>query len=192
MRTNREKYDHLCGQIAAKDQAAIKALLPDGVPSQFHTIEQYAAKPIAVTGVQRYRRGFYVKADDARITKQDLQDASAALDSWAMPALEDLFVYYSYKQTYGVVSGAYPYPKIGADVSLAWEAEALMPEIERRRALYAPREGHEPCAYCRKQTPSASMVSGTILYRDIGGLARKTCRYCSATCHGYDQMGHEG
>lgn len=192
MRTNREKYDHICGQIAAKDQAAIAALLPDGVPSQFHTIEQYEVKPITVTGVKRYRHGFYVKGDDARITRQDLQDASSALDSWAMPALDDLFVHYSYKQTYGVVSGAYPYPKIGADALLAWDAEALSAEIERRRALYAQREGHEPCAYCRKQTPSGSMVSHTIYYRDRGGLAQKIGRYCSRTCGGYDQMGHEG
>ena len=192
MRTNREKYDHICGQIAAKDQAAITALLPDSVPGQFFTIAQYEAKPIAVTGVQRYRRGFYVKGEEARITKQDLADATSALDGWAMPVLDDLFVHYSYKQTIGTVSGAYTYPKIGADATLAWDAETLSPEIERRRALYAPREGHEPCAYCRKQTPSASMVSHTIYYRNRGGLAQKTGRYCSATCGGYDQMGHEG
>ena len=192
MRTNREKYDHICGQITAKDQAAIDALLPNGVPAQFHTIAQYEAKPITVTNVSRYRHGFYVKGADARITKKDIEDADAVLAGWGAPSLGDIMVGYSYKQTYGTVSGAYPYPKIGGDVMLAWDAKALEPEIERRRALYAPREGHEPCTYCRKQTPSASMVSGTIYYRDIGGLAQKTCRYCSPTCQGYDQMGHEG
>lgn len=192
MRTNREKYDHICGQVAAKDRAAIDALLPDGAPAQFFTIAHYEAKPIAVTNVSRYRRGFYVKGADARITKKDIEEADAVLAGWVAPALDDLFVHYSYKQTLGTVSGAYPYPKIGDDVMLAWAAEALSPEIERRRALYADREGHEPCAYCRKQTPSTSMVSHTIYYRDRGGLAQKTCRYCSATCGGYDQMGHEG
>ncbi|SDC70264.1 hypothetical protein SAMN05428966_102148 [Massilia sp. PDC64] len=192
MKTNREKYDHICSQIAAKDQAAIDVLLPGGVPTQFHTIEQYQAKPITVTSVGRYRRGFYVKGAEARITKKDIEEADATLANWVAPALDDIMVGYSYKQTYGTVSGAYQYPKIGGDVTLAWDAEALSPEIERRRALYAEREGHEPCAYCRKQTPSGSMVSGTIYYRDIGGLAKKTCRYCSPTCHGYDQCGHEG
>lgn len=192
MRTNREKYDHICGQIVAKDQAAIRELLPAGVPSQFHTIEQYQAKPIPVTGVSRYRRGFYVKNADARITKKDVEEADATLSSWAAPALDEIMVGYSYKQTYGTVSGAHPYPKIGSDHMLAWDAEALIPEIDRRRELYAPREGHEPCAYCRKQTPSSSMVSHTIHYRDRGGLAKKVGRYCSATCGGYDQMGHEG
>lgn len=192
MKTNREKYDHICDQIASKDQAAIAELLPDGAPAQFYTIEQYEAKPITVTNVCRYRRGFYVKGADARITKKDIEEADAVLANWAAPALDDIMVGYSYKQTYGAVSGAHAYPKIGLDAMLAWDAEVLSPEIERRRALYAPREGHEPCTYCRKQTPSGSMVSGTILYRDLGGLARKTCRYCSPTCHGYDQMGHEG
>ena len=192
MKTNREKYDHICGQIAAKDRAAIDALLPSGVPAQFHIIEQYEAKPIAVTGIERYRRSFYVKGEDARITKQDLAEAGAVLDGWAMPVLDDLFVHYNYQQPGAKVSGAWPYPKIGAEATLAWDAEALAPEIERRRALYAPRDGHEPCTYCRKQTPSASMISHTILYRDQGGLKRKTCRYCSPECGGYDQMGHEG
>lgn len=192
MKTNREKYNHICSQIAAKDQAAIRELLPDGVPSQFHIIERYEAKPIAVTEVCRYRRGFYVSDADDRITKKDLGQAGAVLDGWAPPTLDDIMVHYSYKQTCGTVSGAYPYPKIGGDAALAWSAESLAPEVERRRELYAEREGHEPCAYCRKQTPSGSMVSGTIYYRGRGGLAQKTCRYCSSTCHGYDQCGHEG
>jgi hypothetical protein len=192
VKTNREKYDYICGQIAAKDQAAIRKLLPDGVPDQFHAIAQYEAKPIAVTNVGRYRRGFYAKGVDARITKRDVEEASATLASWAAPALDDIMVGYSYKQACGTVSGAHPYPKIGGDVTLAWDAEALSPEIERRRELYAEREGHEPCAYCRKQTPSTSMVNHTIYYRDRGGLAQKIGRYCSPTCGGYDQMGHEG
>lgn len=192
MKTNREKYDHICGQIASKDQAAISELLPNGVPPQFHVIEQYEAKPITVTNVSRHRRGFYVKGADARITKKDIEEADAALASWAAPSLDDIMVGYSYKQTYGTVSGAYAYPKIGGDVMLAWDAAALAPEIERRHALYAPREGHEPCAYCRKQTSSELMVSHTIHYRDRGGLAKKIGRYCSSTCGGYDQMGHEG
>jgi len=192
MRTNREKYNHICSEIAAKDQAAINELLPNGVPSQFHTIEKYEAKQIAVTNVSRYRRGFYVKGADARITKKDIEEADAVLASWVAPALDDIMVGYSYKQSYGTVSGAYPYQKIGGDVTLAWDAETLSPEIERRRALYADREGHEPCTYCRKQTPSSQMVNHTIFYRDQGGLKRKTCRYCSPECGGYDQMGHEG
>lgn len=192
MKTNREKYDHICIEIVAKDQAAINALLPNGVPAQFYTIEQYEAKPVIVTEVRRYRLGFYVKGTDSRIMKKDVEEAGAVLDNWTMPALDDIVIGYSYQQTYGAISGAHAYPKIGGDAMLAWSAEALAPEIERRRELYAPRDGHEPCTYCRKQAPSASMVNHTILYRDRGGLARKTCRYCSPACGGYDQMGHEG
>lgn len=192
MKTNREKYDYICGQIAAKDQAAIAELLPNGVPPKFYTIEQYEEKPIMVTGISRYRRGFHVKSDDARITRQDLAEAGTVLADWSVPALGDIMVGYSYKQTYGTVSGAYDYAKISQEVTLAWDAEALSPEIERRRALYAPREGHDPCSYCRKQTPSVSMVSHTILYRDQGVVKRKACRYCSPECGSYDQMGHEG
>ncbi|QOY96354.1 hypothetical protein IM543_11340 [Massilia sp. UMI-21] len=192
MKTNREKYDHYCSLIAARDAEAIEALLPDGVPAQIFIIEQYEAKPIAVTGVRRCRPRLYVKSEPSRITRGDVEAAKAAAEGWVAPTLDEIFVDYNYKQTYGTVSGAYPYPKIGAEITLAWSAESLAPEIERRRALYAPRDGHKPCAYCRTQTPEAKLVSGTIHYRDRGGLARKTCLYCSPTCHGYDQCGHEG
>lgn len=192
MKTNREKYDHYCNLIAARDAEAIKTLLPQGVPGQFFTIAEYEAKPIAVTGVRRYRHRFYVKGALDRITKADVETARQVAEEWVAPLPEEIFVHYNYKQTHGTVSGAYPYPKIGTDVSLAWQADSLAPEIERRRALYAPRDGHKPCAYCRKQTPEREMVSGTIYYRDRGGSTRKTCLYCSGTCHGYDQCGHEG
>lgn len=192
MKTNREKYDYYCNLIAARDAEAIKAFLPNGVPPQFFTIEKYEARPIDVTGVNRYRRGFYVKAADARITRKDVDSAANIANDWDAPAPTDIMVHYSYKQTYGTVSGAHPYPKIGDDVSLAWDAEALMPEIERRRELYADRDGHKPCTYCRKQVPEQNMVSRTIFYRDHGGSARKTCMYCSEQCGYYDQCGHEG
>lgn len=190
--TNRAKYDQYCALIAEQDAAAIKALLPDGVPAQFFTIAEYEAKPIQVTGVRRHSARFYVKPEPARITKDDIEAARQAVDAWTMPTLDDIYVNYSYRQTYGVVSGAHVYPTIDAEVNLAWTAEALAPEIERRRALYAPRDGHKPCTYCRKQTPDADLVSGTIHYRDRGGLAKKTCLYCSAQCNYYDQCGHEG
>lgn len=192
MKTNREKYDHYCGLIATQDEEAIKALLPDGVPTQFFTIEQYEAKPIIVTGVRRYRPRFYVKPAPDRITKADVEAAKQVAESWAAPTLEEIQVGYSYRQTYGVISGSYQYPDIGRKVGLEWTAEALVPEIERSSTLYAPREGHKPCTYCRKQTPENEMLSGTIFYRDRGGSARKTCLYCSGKCHGYDQCGHEG
>lgn len=192
MKTNREKYDHICDQIKARNSAAIRELLPDGVPEQFYAINGYSANPVAVTEVRRHMPGFYVKPADSRIMTKDIDDATAALEAWVKPTLDDIMVHYSEKKTYGNISGAYPYPKIGSDAGMAWTAEALAPEIERRRALYAEREGHDPCTYCRKQTPSGSMVSRTIYYRNRGGLAQKTCRYCSPACGGYDQMGHEG
>lgn len=190
--TNREQYENYCTMIADRDNGAIAQLLPDGVPAQFYTIKDYEAAPIAVTSVKRYRKGFCKKDEKAKITKVDVDHVMRIAQGWAPPALDDIMIGYSYKQTFGTVSGAYPYSKIGSQPDLAWTAEALGPEIERRRALFAPREGHEPCAYCRIQMPSASMVNHTIYYRDRGGLAQKTCRYCSPACGGYDQMGHEG
>jgi hypothetical protein len=193
MKTNREKYDYYCGIIDRMDEEAIAGLLPGAMPSQFFTISQYEAKPVAVTGVERgFRRGFYRKDPPTRIMLADVELAKKIAEEWAAPTMDDIYVFYSEKGQYGTASGAHPYSKIGSDPLLAWTAEALAPEIERRRALYAPRDGHQPCAYCRKQTPEGEMVPHTIHYRDRGGLAKKVGQYCSAQCGGYDQMGHEG
>ena len=192
MKTNREKYDHYCNLIAANDAEDIAALLPDGVPAQFFTIDGFEAKPLTITSVRRYRDRFYRKGALDRVTKIDVETARQVTEMHTPATLGEIYVHYTYPQKFGVVSGAYAYPKIGAEISLAWEAESLTPEIERRRALYAPRDGHQPCAYCRKQTPEASLISGTIIYRDRGSSSRKTCQYCSPACHGYDQCAHEG
>lgn len=192
MKTNREKYDFFCGLIANKDAAAIKVLLPTGVPSQFYAIENFEAAPITVTNVRRMRNGFYVKAAPDRIMTADVAKAQNIADTWAAPTLDDLYVFYSRKRSHGTESGAHPFPKIGMDPMMAWGADFLMPEIERRRALYEPREGNAPCGYCQRQTPVADLIDGKIFYRDRGGSAQKVKKYCSPKCHGNDQCGHEG
>lgn len=195
MKTNRDKYEHYRQIIEEKDAAAIAALIPDGAPAQFYRIEEYEAMPTAVTGLSVYHRGIYKPAADERMTKIEVECAKRAAENWATPTFDDILVGFSHKQKYGTVTGAHKYSKMQDDpaiTSVAWTAEELQPEIERRRALYAPREGCKACDYCRKQTPESEMVKHTIFYRDVGGRATKTGLYCSSQCGGYDQMGHEG
>lgn len=192
MKTNRDKYEQYRLVIEEKDTAAIAALIPNGVPSQFYRIEQYEAVPTAVTGLSIYRRGIYKPAADERMTKIEVECAKQCAESWKHPQLSDILVGYEYKQKIGTVRGAHPYSKIEDDPVLAWTFDELQPEIERRRALYAPREGCKACAYCRKQTPESEMVKCKIFYRDICGSATRFGLYCSSQCGGYDQMGSEG
>lgn len=192
MKTNAEKFSYYCGQIKAKDAEAIAALIPGGVPSQFFVIRQYEAKPVTVTGLGVYRRGVYELSARDRITKAEVAQVQAMLESWEAPALADVLIHYREEGGFGTATGAHKHGKIEADPLLAWTAEELAPEIERRYALYSPREGHTACAYCRKQTLDADLVSRKIFYRDISGPSTKTGKYCSDQCGGYDQMGHEG
>lgn len=192
MRTNREKYEFYRAQIVAKDAAAIAALIPDGVPTQFYAIKKYAAVPVEVTGAKVYRRGIYAPNADERMTKIDVANAQKCAEEWQAPTIEDVMVHYREVQDYGTVTGAHPYGKIDSDPMMAWTPEELAPEIERRRALYAPREGCKPCQYCRKQHPENELVSAKIFYRDQGGSKTKVGQYCSGTCAGHDQCAHEG
>lgn len=192
MKTNRDKYEHYRLAIEEKDMAAIAALIPNGVPAQFFRIEEYEAVATVVTGLSVYHRGIYKPAADDRMTKVEVECAKQAAENWMAPTLEEILVGFSYKVKFGNVTGAHKYSKIEADPGLAWSAEELQPEIERRRALYAPREGCKACEYCRKQAPESEMVKHKIFYRDVGGSATKVGLYCSSQCGGYDQMGHEG
>jgi hypothetical protein len=191
MRTNREKYEYYCAEIEAKDRAAIAALVPV-TPSQFYTIRAYEAVAVEVTGLGVHRSGIYKHDESDRVTKAEVELAARHAAEWVAPTLDTLFVHYRDRQAIGTVTGAHPYSKIEADAGMAWQAENLAPEIERRRALYAPRDGHTACAYCRTQTPTDRLVSRTIYYRDRGGSQTKVGQYCTDQCGYYDQCGHEG
>jgi len=195
VKTNREKYDHYCGLIAAKDAEAIAVLIPGGVAPQFYKIGGvggFETVPHQVTEVYRSRRGFFVKSAPDRISKADLEAAIKHATEWTMPSAEEIYVGYAYSEPYGRVTGAEQLCKFVDNPRMAWDAQCLIPEIERRKELYAPREGCKPCQYCQKQTPENTLIPRTIYYRDRGGLATKVGMYCSLACGGNDQCGHEG
>ena len=192
MKTNREKYDYYCGQIAEKDAIAITLCVPTPAPTVFYAIRKFEAVPVEVTHITRNRRGFFFERGPCRVSKAMLAEAMKVWSEWESPTLNDIFVHYRQKMDYGTLSGAHPYAKIGASSEMAWSAESLTPEIERRRALYEPRDGHKPCNYCQKQTPEAGMHSATIYYRERGQSCTKVGKYCGQSCAHADQCAHEG
>lgn len=193
MRTNREKYNHYWNEIDTKDAAEVAKLFPNGVPSQFFCLTQYSYRVMAVTRVRRFHKGIFKKDGESRISKKDVADAVMCAEGWTPPTPDEVYVHYEYAESYGRVSGAEKLSKIIAADGVAWTVEELAEEIQRRKELYEPREGHSPCAYCQKQNPPENLVDGTVIYRTGGGIARKTQKYCKdKPCAGYDQMAHEG
>ena len=75
----------------------------------------------------------------------------------------------------------------------SFSMEEMQPQIDRLQeeyeAMYAPREGYSPCAYCRKQTPNDKLVKRDIY---IYGGVPVTKYFCSAECAINEQMAHEG
>jgi hypothetical protein len=192
MRTNREKYDLYLSLMKTKDAAAIAKLFPNGVPSQFYGVGHYTLRVFDVLSVSRYRAGFYERGPDSRVTSSDVAAVTKYANEWTPPKDDEVLVHYQYSETHGRVQGAYSIKKITPSEGMAWKAEDLEAEIQRRKALYEPREGHQPCQYCGKQQPIDSLVSGTVTYRSHGGLQTKKGMYCSSACASHDQMGHEG
>jgi hypothetical protein len=81
---------------------------------------------------------------------------------------------------------------------IAYTKEELAPYMARMAELYAPREGHQPCAYCSKQFPQDKKVTRTIHFsawdQYLGRQVAKSesREFCSSECAAYCQMGSEG
>lgn len=75
----------------------------------------------------------------------------------------------------------------------SFSMEEMQPKIDRLQeeyeAMYAPREGYTPCAYCGKQTPNDKLVKREIY--TYGGVP-VTKYFCSVECAINEQMAHEG
>lgn len=103
-------------------------------------------------------------------------------------------------------SGAYKYDEIIPSKGLAFNKIDLKDESNRRNELYAPKENHTACSYCKKQTPNDKLIEKTIIGRgrkDVYNNYKnrwesKACvtedklKFCSGICAGNEQMSREG
>lgn len=103
-------------------------------------------------------------------------------------------------------SGAFKYNEILPSKGLAFNEIDLKDESERRNELYAPKENHTACCYCRKQTPNDKIIESTIIgrgrkqvwndwkkrYEDKACVTQDKLKFCSGTCAGNEQMSREG
>lgn len=102
--------------------------------------------------------------------------------------------------------GLYKLSDITPEKGLAFNEADLQAESTRRRELYAPREGCEPCAYCRKQTPINQLIKSKIIgrgrkqvwnswknrYENKGCVTEEYLKFCSEKCASNEQMAREG
>jgi hypothetical protein len=112
-------------------------------------------------------------------------------------------LYVNYKD---IGSGSYKYNEIITSKTLAFNEDDLKEESERRNELYAPKENHTACAYCKKQTPNENLVEKTIIgrgrkqvwnnwknrYEDKACITEEKLKFCSGNCAGNEQMSREG
>lgn len=193
MATNRKRYADAWQAIESLDVAEVTKIFPDGLPSQFFCLGMYSAEVRLVKSAKRHYRGIYEKDNKEKVTNAEVITITQFLNGWKPPTADDIFIHWAEIRTYGKVSGADSLSKINAGKEMAWTADQLAPEIERRKELYEPREGYAPCQYCQKQNPPENMIEGTVIYRMQRGIGRKTGMYCKdKPCASHDQMGHEG
>jgi hypothetical protein len=103
-------------------------------------------------------------------------------------------------------SRAYKYNEIIPSKGLAFNKIDLKDESERQNELYAPKENHTSCSYCRKQTPNDNLIESTIIgrgrkktwnswknrFEDKACITEEKLKFCSGTCAGNEQMSREG
>jgi hypothetical protein len=126
-------------------------------------------------------------------TRKDLARLRTWFDEF-QPKEEYILLYYKYKPEFsisGSVSGAHNYVETFTDSHRSFDRSKLEKRLIELQEIYAPREGHEACTYCRKQVLSTTMVEYTVIARQYRNM-RKTSKYCSLICGANDQMAHEG
>jgi hypothetical protein len=126
-------------------------------------------------------------------TRKDLARLIIWFDEFE-PMEEYILLYYKYKPEFslsGSVSGAHNYIETHIDSYRSFDRAKLENKLVQLQEIYAPREGHKSCAYCRKQTLEANLVEYTVIARQYPNM-RKTSKYCSLICGANDQMAHEG
>ena len=124
-------------------------------------------------------------------TKKDLQRLIDWDNSFIINE-DKIFFHYEYVDSFGGrISGAHNLSKAVKEKNISFNKEDLIPEFNRLKNIYAPREGHFACTYCHKQTPVNEAVEYTVIARQYPNM-RKTDKYCSSQCGAKDQMAHEG
>ena len=86
------------------------------------------------------------------------------------------------------------------NIRIAWNREALQPEIEKQRKdyvkLYAPREGYVACERCGKQVPIDKAVKSKLIYQGMlngkKAVLSRIGTFCSGECADEQQMSLEG
>lgn len=102
--------------------------------------------------------------------------------------------------------GAHRYNTITERSNIAFHEADLESRATINRELYAPREGHQQCDYCGKQTAIDKLIKKKIfgrgrkpvwnsrkgIYEEKACLTEQFLNFCSGTCAGNEQMSREG
>jgi hypothetical protein len=103
-------------------------------------------------------------------------------------------------------SGAFRFNEVLPEKGISFNENDLKEISERRNQLYAPKENHTACCYCRKQTPNDQLIESTIIgrgrkqtwnswknrYEDKACVTQEKLKFCSGQCAGNEQMSREG
>lgn len=143
-----------------------------------------------ITGVYLAKINDWKPSFDKKPTRKKLQE----LIDWNKrfePSEDKIYLRYQYTTGQWKASGAHLLIKIKDDKTLAFAESDLYPLQREWKEKFEPRDGHIACTYCRKQVPAKDAVDFTVIARQYPNM-RKTSKYCSKECGGYDQMAHEG
>ena len=195
MRTNKEKYEEIWGQLEDRSRIFIKSVLP-AIPKSFfaistnytkhkdgYFIEEYPIEKAA------YHYGFY-RTCHKRPTKKDIAELTAKIAGMPDFTPDNIMFYWRIDNT----SGAGKMSDF-SEGKKAWIVEKLQPRLQILIDTYSPKKGYIACSYCRKQRKPEDIVYKTIISPNWKnqGFKSPPRPYCKDNhCAVWDQMGHEG
>ena len=130
----------------------------------------------------------------ARITKKIVAEMEEFLDQYH-PDESAIAFHWSYTTEHSRCTSCDLLSDINKGDTCSFDKSVMEEQREKYIEKYGAKEGYEPCTYCRVQRKPEDLITGTIISRmwkdnDYKSPPRKYCK--DDSCHGYDQMAHEG
>lgn len=191
MKTNLEKWNYYKGQLDDINKRFLDEYFKDRPrPTVYYKVRSW--KEIEETTISEIRISVRVPSFDKRPTKKNISALIDILNNYT-PDENNIYLDYTHSHDGWKSSGSEKLSKVLSSDRMSFNREELIPKWEEMKELYTPREGYEPCSYCGKQVKKEDLVSRDIIsYHNWPDTGRRTFKYCSGKCGGYDQMAHEG
>lgn len=191
--TNKEKFDAIYAELTEKGERYIDSIFPDGRPAVYFKVGRgYEVEEVKIS---KWIYSFQIYQMDKPTTK-DVEAINAYASSNIVFEDKNVSAFCEHVEKRGDrvcrSSWSQRLTDIRKNEQYSFDPNALTEVAAAQKEKYTLKDGDIACAYCRRAFPKEKAFRGHIYSIANYGRGGKDFDYCSPTCHGHDQMAHEG